>query len=70
MLRGADGRAFDVQSAGLVDAEGRVEFSGLAADRWQLKMVIQPDTIKANARLMVETTCPLQPSIEIPLFVK
>jgi hypothetical protein len=70
MIRSEDGRAFDVLSARLENVEGSVEIKKLADNQWRLKIIISPSKIQLGGKLTVETTCPLQPVIEIPFSVK
>lgn len=70
MLRSGDGRKFDVLSAELVDADGQVELSKLADDRWQLKVAVKPNSIMTGTKLKLETSSQLQSFIEIPFLVK
>jgi len=50
---------FEVLSAELVDTEGQVELFKLAEDRWQLKVIVKPRSIKAGTMLKLKTSCPL-----------
>ena len=67
MLRSGDGRAFEVVSAKLENAEGQVETKKLAEGKWQVKLMIQPSTIKPDAAIMIETSIISQGGVAIPL---
>jgi hypothetical protein len=66
-LRSGDGRAFEIFSATLEHADGKVETKKLADGKWQIKFTVQPDSIPSGAMLRVATSCTQQPAIKIPL---
>ncbi|MBN2685379.1 MAG: DUF1573 domain-containing protein [Pontiellaceae bacterium] len=67
MLRSGDGRAFDLLSAELKDAEGTVSFKKLSADKWQLSLSVQAESVAPGAAVEVKTSLESQPLIRIPL---
>ncbi|MBN2162436.1 MAG: DUF1573 domain-containing protein [Pontiellaceae bacterium] len=67
MLRSGVGRAFEITSAKLENADGQVEFKKLADGKWQLKLKIQPSTIKPDASIVIKTSIEAQEAITIQL---
>ncbi|MDF7801992.1 DUF1573 domain-containing protein [Pontiellaceae bacterium B1224] len=68
MLRSGDGRTFEVFSAKLAKGEGSVVIKRLADDRWQLKLMVQPDTIQPGASIIIKTSIESQDTNLIPRF--
>ena len=67
MLRSGDGRAFDLLSAELKDAEGTVSFKKLSEGKWQLSLTVQAETVAPGAAVEVKTSLKSQSLIRIPL---
>jgi hypothetical protein len=67
MLRSGDGRAFEILSANLENAEGTVTTKKLAEGKWQVRLSIQPDSIQPNATLRIKTSIESHGTITIPL---
>ncbi|MCU0858001.1 MAG: DUF1573 domain-containing protein [Pontiellaceae bacterium] len=67
VLSSSDGRAFEILSAELMNAEGTAEFKQLRADRWQCTLSILPASVKQGAAVQVHTSCEDQPEIIIPV---
>lgn len=70
MLKSQDGRAFDILSAELLNAEGSVETKRISDDRWQCSLSILSASLKPGAALQVTTSCPDQPSFSMPLNMR
>lgn len=68
MLRSGDGRAFEVLSAKMENAEGKVAFKKLAEGAWRIKLTVQPDTIQPGASIIIKTSIESQDTNLIPLF--
>lgn len=68
MLRSGDGRDFEIVSARLENAEGSVEIKKLVGGKWQIKLSIQPDSIKPDASVFVTTSVCVQEIISISLW--
>ncbi len=67
MLRSGDGRAFEILSATLDKADGKVEFNKRADGKWQIKLTVLPDSIKHDAVIIFKTSQEAQETITIPL---
>jgi hypothetical protein len=67
MLRSGDGRAFDLLSAELKDAEGTVSFKKLSEGKWQLSLSVQAESVAPGAAMEVRTSLESQALIRIPL---
>ena len=67
MLRSGDGRAFDLLSAELKDAEGTVSFKKLSEGKWQLSLSVQAESVAPGAALEVKTSLESQALIRIQL---
>ena len=70
MLRSGDGRAFEVLSGTLENADGKVETSKLADGKWQVKLTIRPDSIKPGASVVLKTSIAAQEIIAIPVQIR
>ncbi|MBN2703076.1 MAG: hypothetical protein JXR23_02600 [Pontiellaceae bacterium] len=67
MLCSGDGRAFDLLSAELKDAEGTVSVKKLSDGKWQLSLSIQSESVALGAAVEVKTSLKSQALIRIPL---
>jgi len=67
ILRSGDGRAFDLLSAELKNAEGTVSFKKLSDGKWQLSLTVQAESVAPGAAVEVKTSLKSQALIRIPL---
>lgn len=62
--------SFDIISAKLVNAKGKVDLDQLHEDHWRCSLVIEPASVGTGAFLRVQTDCADQPEIIIPLELR
>ncbi len=67
MLRSGDGRPFEILSSRLENADGSVETKKLTDGKWQVKLLIQPASIKPDASIVIKTSVAFQDFIVIAL---
>ena len=61
-------RPFSISETKLENASGSVELKELSDGKHQLSLSIDPSSVKQEAKLVVETSCPSRPIIEIPVL--
>ena len=67
MLRSGEGRSFEVLSANLGNAEGKVETKKAADGQWQPQITIQPDCIQPAAAVAFKSFIELQETLNISI---
>lgn len=58
---------FTVEKVMLEKLDGTVEAGQISDKQWKLEIRLEPQTVKAGARLWIQTDCTLQPELVIPL---
>lgn len=62
-----DGRPFDVLSARLKGARGKIEFKQLSNGEWRLNLTVSPDSITSSASVVVVTSLESDAPLAVPL---
>jgi hypothetical protein len=70
MLRSGDGRSFNVLSAHLEQADGKVDAQKLADGKWTVTLSVQPGSIQPEAFIIIKTSIESQSTISIPVGAK
>jgi hypothetical protein len=70
MLRSGDDRAFEILSATLQNSEGTVETKKLTDGKWQVKLAIQPDSLKPDASVIIKTSIESQVVVAVFLSIR